>query len=149
MEGLPRWLRGKGSTCNAEDSGDTSSVPGSGRRHSNPLQYSCLENPTDRGACWATVQRVTKESDRSDRACMEYHHKKKKKNLKSRWKPSGKASILLIKCCRCNCPIPASKVTLVVVTRAATKSFIAKHALPHPCPLNQKEQQPISEPLLP
>ena len=29
----------------------------------NPLQYSCLENPTDRGAQWATVHRVAKESD--------------------------------------------------------------------------------------
>ena len=30
------------------------------RRHSNPLQYSGLENPTDRGAWWATIQRITK-----------------------------------------------------------------------------------------
>ena len=43
---------------------DTGSTPGSGRfpggGHSNPLQYSCLENPTDRGAWWATFHRVTK-----------------------------------------------------------------------------------------
>ena len=32
--------------------------PGGG--HSNPLQYSCLKNPMDRGAWWATVHRVTK-----------------------------------------------------------------------------------------
>jgi len=32
--------------------------PGGG--HENPLQYSCLENPMDRGAWWATVHRVTK-----------------------------------------------------------------------------------------
>ena len=32
--------------------------PGSG--HGNPLQYSCLENPTDREALWAMVHRVTK-----------------------------------------------------------------------------------------
>ena len=31
-----------------------------GRGHGNPLQYSCLENPMDRGAWWATVHRVTK-----------------------------------------------------------------------------------------
>ena len=31
-----------------------------GDRHGNPLHYSCLENPTDRGACWATVRGVTK-----------------------------------------------------------------------------------------
>ena len=39
-------------------------MPGSGRSpgggHGNPLQYSCLENPIDRGAWWATVQGVAK-----------------------------------------------------------------------------------------
>ena len=32
-----------------------------GEGNSNPREYSCLENPMDRGAWWATVQRVTKE----------------------------------------------------------------------------------------
>ena len=49
--GLPRGLSGKESACNA---GDPGSVPGSGRSpgegNGNPLQYSCLENPMDRGA---------------------------------------------------------------------------------------------------
>ena len=48
----------------AGDVGDTGSIPGSGRSpgggHGNPLQYSCLENPVDRGALQATVDRVTK-----------------------------------------------------------------------------------------
>ena len=43
------------------------SVPGWGRfpgeEHGNPLQYSCLENPVDRGAWWATVYGVAKELD--------------------------------------------------------------------------------------
>ena len=43
---------------------DVGSIPGSGRSpgggHGSPLQYSCLENPTDRGAWQATVHRVTK-----------------------------------------------------------------------------------------
>ena len=43
---------------------DMGSIPGSGRSprggHGNPLQYSCLENPMDRGAWWVTVHRVTK-----------------------------------------------------------------------------------------
>ena len=43
---------------------DTRSNPGSGRcpgeGHGNPLQYSCLVNPMDRGAWWATVHGVTK-----------------------------------------------------------------------------------------
>ena len=50
--------------ANAGDIRDMGSIPGSGRsskvRNGNPLQYSCLENPVDRGAWWATVHRVTK-----------------------------------------------------------------------------------------
>ena len=53
--GFPGGSDGKESSCNA---GDLSSIPGSGRSpgggHGNPLQYSCLENPTDRGAWRAT-----------------------------------------------------------------------------------------------
>ena len=52
---------GKESVCNA---GDLDSVPGLGRSpgegNGNSLQYSCLENPMDRGAWWATVHVVTK-----------------------------------------------------------------------------------------
>ena len=44
------------------DTGDASSIPGSGRSlgggHGDPLQSSCLENPMDRGAWWATGHRV-------------------------------------------------------------------------------------------
>ena len=50
--------------ANAGDVRDLSSIPGSGRSpgggHGNPLQYSCLENPMDRGAWRATVHRVAK-----------------------------------------------------------------------------------------
>ena len=50
---------------NAEDLG---SIPGSGRSsgegNDNPLQYSCLENPVDRGAWWATVHGVIKSRTR-------------------------------------------------------------------------------------
>ena len=57
--GPPQWLRGKEFTCNA---GDLVSIPGlgrsPGRELSNPLQYSCLENPVDKGAWWATIHRV-------------------------------------------------------------------------------------------
>ena len=62
--GLPQWLRGKESTRNAGDTGNAGSIPGSGRSprggHDNPLQYSCQENPMDRGAWRATVHGVTK-----------------------------------------------------------------------------------------
>ena len=50
--------------ASAGNAGDTGLTPGSGRSpgggHGNPLQYSCLENPMDRGAWWATVHEVTK-----------------------------------------------------------------------------------------
>ena len=49
----------KNPPANAEDKRDTGSIPGLGRSpgggHGNPLQYSCLENPIDRGAWWAIV----------------------------------------------------------------------------------------------
>ena len=58
---FPGGLDGKASAYNA---GDPGSIPGSGRSpvegNGNPLQYSCLENPMDGGAWWATVHGVTK-----------------------------------------------------------------------------------------
>ena len=49
---------------NAGDVRDTGLIPRLGRcpggGHGNPLQYSCLENPMDRGAWWATVDRAAK-----------------------------------------------------------------------------------------
>jgi len=54
----------KESTCNAGAVGDVGSIPELGKSpgggNGNPLQYSCLENPMDRGAWWATVHRVAK-----------------------------------------------------------------------------------------
>ena len=51
LTGLPGWLSGKESACQA---GDLGLIPGLGRSpgegNSNPLQYSCLGNPMDRGA---------------------------------------------------------------------------------------------------
>ena len=50
--------------ANAGDIRDVGLIPGSGRSpgegHGNLLQYSCLENPMDRGVSWAIVHRVTK-----------------------------------------------------------------------------------------
>ena len=54
----------KNMSANTEDIRDLGSIPGSGkspgRGHSNPHQYSCLENPMDRGAWRATVHGVAK-----------------------------------------------------------------------------------------
>ena len=50
------------------NAGDTGSIPGSGRYpgggNDNPLQYSCLGNPMDRGAWWATAHEVAKSQTR-------------------------------------------------------------------------------------
>ena len=63
---MKRWFSGKKNLpANAGDAGGTGSIPGSrrspGEGNGNPLQYSCLENPMDGGAWWATdhgLQRV-------------------------------------------------------------------------------------------
>ena len=54
----------KNPPANAGDIRDVDSLPRSGRStgggHGNLLQYSCLENPMNRGALWATVHRIAK-----------------------------------------------------------------------------------------
>ena len=65
-EDYPGGLDGKESACNA---GGPGSIPGTGRSpgegNGYPLQYSCLENSTERGARWATVHGVS-ESDTTE-----------------------------------------------------------------------------------
>ena len=61
IQDFPGGSDGKASAYNV---GDLGSIPGSGRSpgegNDNPLQYSCLKNPMDRGAWWATVHGVAK-----------------------------------------------------------------------------------------
>ena len=67
---LPQWenmhieILVKNLPANAGDLRDAGSVPGLGRSsgggHGNPLQYSCLDNPTDRGTWWAMDHRSQK-----------------------------------------------------------------------------------------
>ena len=65
--GFPGGLVVKNLPANARDIRDADSIPGLGRSpgegNGNPLQYSYLENPMDRGTWQATVHKVTKESD--------------------------------------------------------------------------------------
>ena len=78
--GFPADLRGRES---AWKTGSPSSIPGSGRclgeGNGNPLQYSWLENPMDRGAWWAAVHRVaqsrTQLKQLSTHACMHWRRK--------------------------------------------------------------------------
>ena len=59
---FPGGASGKEPACQCRRHKDVGLIPGLGRspggRHGNPLQYSCLENPMDRGAWWATVHGV-------------------------------------------------------------------------------------------
>ena len=54
---MAQWV--KNPLAKKEMQADTGSIPGSGRSpeggHGNPFQYSCLDNPIDRGGWWATV----------------------------------------------------------------------------------------------
>ena len=68
MKGIPGSSDSKESACNVEELG---LIPGLGRSpgggHGNPLQYSCLENPRERGAWWADVCGVTHSQTRLKR----------------------------------------------------------------------------------
>ena len=72
----------KESACNA---GDPGLIPGSGRSpgegHGNPLQYSCLENPMDRGA-WQAAVHGRKESDMTGRLMLS-------RGSETQWKQSN------------------------------------------------------------
>ena len=69
--GFPGGASVKNSAANVGDIKDVGSIPrlriSPGRGHGNPLQYSCLENPMDRGAWWATVHRVAKSQTQLNR----------------------------------------------------------------------------------
>ena len=67
--GLPSWCYVKLPACQFRNTGDMGLNPGLGRSpgggHGNPLQFSCLDNPMDRGAWWATVHGAA-ESDMAE-----------------------------------------------------------------------------------
>ena len=61
--GILRWHNAKDPSANARDTGSTLGLGRCPRvENGNPLQYSCLENSTDRGTWWATVNGVAKRS---------------------------------------------------------------------------------------
>ena len=67
----------KNQPANVEDTRDVGSIPGLGRLHAggndNPLQYSCLEDPMDRGAWWAT-QSMGSQRVRHELVTEHHHH---------------------------------------------------------------------------
>ena len=68
--GFPGGTVVKNPPANSGDIRDEGSISGSRRSsgggHGNPLQYSCLENPMDRGVWWATVPQDCQELDMTD-----------------------------------------------------------------------------------
>ena len=68
--GFPRGSVIKTPPANAGAAGHIGLIPGSGRspggENGSPLQYSCLQNPMDRGVWWAIIPGVAKESDRTE-----------------------------------------------------------------------------------
>ena len=70
----PKWLSSKTQPAKAGNAGDAGLIPGSGRSpgggNGNPVQYSCLENPMDRGAWRTTVHGGTKSPTQlTDSSC--------------------------------------------------------------------------------
>ena len=76
-------------SCNAWNARDAGLIPGSerspGEGNGNPLQYSSLENPMDRGAWWATVQGVTRR--RTQLKGLNHHHKDTKQQNAASFMP--------------------------------------------------------------
>ena len=73
MGGFPGRSDGKESPCKV---GDLGLIPGlrrsPGERNGYTLQYSCLENPRDKGAWWATVHRVTNSQDMAEQLTLSH-----------------------------------------------------------------------------
>ena len=69
ISGIPQWLSGKESACNAGDERNTDLMAGLGRSpgggRGNPLQYSCLKKPMDRRGWWTEVPGVAKGQNES------------------------------------------------------------------------------------
>ena len=78
----------KNSPASTGDLGDVDLIPGLGRSsggwHGNPLQYSCLENPIDRGAWWAGPWSQRVRHDWSNLACMHAYFTLTTENLVSK-----------------------------------------------------------------
>ena len=87
--GLPRCFSVKHPPATAGDTGDMGLIPGSGRSpeggHGNPLQYSCLENPMDRGA-WQVIVHGVRRSQTRLKWLSTHAHTQIIKNTKHRCK---------------------------------------------------------------
>ena len=82
-EWQPGFPGGSEVKASASNAGDLGSIPGSGRSsgegNGNTLQHSCLENPMDGGAWWATVHGVTKSRTRLSDLTFNFQRQRKEK----------------------------------------------------------------------
>ena len=102
------------------NSGDTGLIPGSGRLHGegngNMLQYSCLENPMDRGAWWATVHGVAKSQTqlRLNNNIKKLKIKRRKmlifKFTRETWRSKQHSCIFPNLCNPMDCSLPGSSI---------------------------------------
>ena len=104
MKSFPGDSEVKASACNV---GDLGLIPGSGRSpgegNGNPLQYSCLENPMDGGAWWATVHGVARSWTQLRDFTFTFHFHALKKEMATHsiflpgesqeWEPGGLPSM--------------------------------------------------------
>ena len=103
--GLPSGSAVKNTPANARDA---SSIPESGRSpgegNSNPLQYSCLENPTDRGTWQATVHSVAKNQTWRSIATQQFSNKRQFQELLFKNRLRNDLNIIsLVSTCVCSC----------------------------------------------
>ena len=103
-----------------KDIRDAGSIPGRGRSpgegNSNPLQSSCLENPLDRGAWWATVHRVTKSWRRLRRQPSRHAGTHFKQNVKGNDLRAQRLSCVQL-CDLMDCSLPGSSVHGILQAR--------------------------------
>ena len=114
MYNIPGGTSGKEPTCQCRRLRDMHSVLGLGRfpggGHGNPLQYSCLENPMDRGAWWATVHAAAAaKSLQSDSV---RPHRRQPTRLPHPWDSPGKNTGV-----GCHCLLQCMKVKVKLLSR--------------------------------
>ena len=131
MKGFPGGSVVKESFADVGAIGDTSSIPGSGRSlgegNDNPLQYSCLENPMDRGA-WQAISMGLQESDTTEGLSMCTHICKTQilsEIMQKNWQLSQWGSLVLLL-------LPDSVINLGTATwrMSVARTIILEQGLP-------------------
>ena len=147
------------SLCQPRAPGHLVLLSGSGEGKGNPLQYSCLENPLDRGAWWATVHRVAKESDMTEQLNLPRFRRTASEPvcdpspdwcaaLGGRHHPQGRGPTLLRNCPLTSCPLGPPERGLPRKPQKGSFSQIPAPVLGHYQPLPQLQDHPCLLPPL-